>query len=100
MVNPTARETTQATSPIPSPITVLSSSVSVVACAARGAIAVAKATRAAALGCMTLAGSWDILLMAMVVALKAGRATDAGAKAAAQAMTTAIRMTWNDFMVV
>jgi len=85
----------QATSPAPYPITVASSTSA--AWAANGAIAVANAAKAAALG---LASTFASALGMTALVLKAGR-DDGVENADAQATITAIRRAtdWKVFMV-
>ncbi len=96
MANPTARETTQATSPAPYPITT-PSSISA-ACAAKGAMAVAKAATAAALE--SLRGEASLSLGRAAKGLAAGRAVcETGAKAVAQATMAARIKIWQFFIL-
>lgn len=84
MENPTARETTQATSPAPYPITVASSTSA--ALAANGAMAVAKAATAAAFLFSTLASEIT------AGALKAGLVLGVGVLKAEVHATTAAKI--------
>lgn len=95
MENPTARETTHATSPAPYPITVASSTSA--ACAANGAMAVAKAATAAAFLFSTLASAWGIT----AGCLKAGLLFEGAEKAEVHAITAAKRkaMVWKVFIL-
>jgi len=96
MANPTARETTQATSPAPYPITT-PSSISA-AWAAKGAMAVAKAATAAAL--LSLRGEASLSLGRAAKGLAAGRAVcETGAKAEAHATMAARTRIWQFFIL-
>ena len=96
MENPTASETTQATSPAPYPIMVPSSTV--VAWAARGAMAVAKAAIAAAFGLNSTLASVSGITTG---ALNAGLVLDGVEKAEQHAMMAAKKKaSWKVFMML
>ena len=95
MAKPTARETTHATSPAPYPIIVPSSTSA--ACAAKGAMAVAKAATAAALlSLVSLMGSGSLLAAR---GFTADERVATGVKAEAQATIRAIRRTLKVFIL-
>jgi len=100
MENPTARETTQATSPAPYPMMVPSSTSA--ALAARGAKAVTMAAMAALLGAKSLEASSRGAWLMERAALKAGRATLAagGAKAMAEAARAKRVTIWKVFILL